>query len=137
MSNLNPLMGSLCASYIFTLFMLDCQYLINPPWSDDSNQLSAWLHTIERTGLSWAYRKNWQTKHTCTGNTNSTGKKKETWKFCNPIPILTPTCTTVKPLYAFSSWSYCLSCKTSIPSAKGFTGWISITGRSCKDPKPL
>ena len=56
-SNLNPLMGSLWASYIFTLFMLDCQYFMKPPWSDDNSQLSAWLQTIERTGPSWACRK--------------------------------------------------------------------------------
>ena len=53
-ANLNPLMGSLWASYIFTLFMLDCQYFMKPPWSDDNSQLSAWLQTIERTGPSWA-----------------------------------------------------------------------------------
>ena len=47
-------MGSLCASYILTLFMLDCQYLMYPPWSEDTNHASLWLHTIARTGVSWA-----------------------------------------------------------------------------------
>jgi hypothetical protein len=50
--------GSLCAWNIFTLFMLDCQYLIYPPWSPVTIQVSLWDHFMALTGLSCACCKN-------------------------------------------------------------------------------
>lgn len=53
--NLASLMASLWAWNIFTLFMLDCQYLTKPPWSAVSIHMSLWDQVMARTGLSWAY----------------------------------------------------------------------------------
>lgn len=52
-----PRRASLCAWNIFTLFIFDCQYFTYPAWSPVIIQLSLWLQTIVRTGLSWACNK--------------------------------------------------------------------------------
>lgn len=57
LAHLNPRTGSLCAGYIFTLFILDCQYLMYPAWSAVTIHRSEWLHCIARTAVSWAYNK--------------------------------------------------------------------------------
>lgn len=49
-----PLIGSLCAWYIFTLFMFDCQYFTYPLWSPVTIHWSLCDQTIVRTGTSWA-----------------------------------------------------------------------------------
>ena len=61
-SHLRPRMGSRCAWYILTLFMLLCQYFTKPLWSAVNIHWSLWLHIIVRTAVSWAYTRHKQTR---------------------------------------------------------------------------
>lgn len=47
--------SSLWAWYICTLFMLGCQYLMNPSWSADTSHCSLWDHVIARIAESCAW----------------------------------------------------------------------------------
>jgi len=116
-SHLRPRIGSRCAWYILTLFMLLCQYLTKPLWSAVNIHKSLWLQIIVRTAVSWAYTSHRQTYLQLLASVVGQGSRPDWpwWPFSfNTLRAMAVTHTCAKGQSAWKAIGKMYTCRPSM-----------------------